>query len=180
MLQFSPSSWMSVHRHHHEEALAGARAHSRHSKNTGSVWILILLSSSSYYITLPTPIGVGHQWTESTNIGCSQWLSLAKIALKVPPAVGIVHWWATPTCVGRVYVHIILHCFRQGTCLKWKLLIAIPCLSTYHTTPPPIYISSLLFFVFLLAPKKLIIIWQDISQYLLFLLLPHHYTKYDI
>ena len=36
--------------------------------------------------TLPTPVGVGHQWTESTSIGCNQWLSLAKIALKVPPA----------------------------------------------------------------------------------------------
>jgi hypothetical protein len=29
--------------------------------------------------------GVGHQWTESTSSGCNQWLSLAKIALKVPP-----------------------------------------------------------------------------------------------
>jgi hypothetical protein len=36
--------------------------------------------------TLPTPAGAGHQWTESTNIGCNQWLLLAKIALKVPPA----------------------------------------------------------------------------------------------
>jgi hypothetical protein len=36
--------------------------------------------------TLPTPDGVGHQRTESTNIGCNQWLSLAKIALKVPIA----------------------------------------------------------------------------------------------
>jgi hypothetical protein len=35
--------------------------------------------------TLPTPVGVGHQWTENTNTGCNQWLSLAKIALKVPP-----------------------------------------------------------------------------------------------
>jgi hypothetical protein len=36
--------------------------------------------------TLPTLDGVDHQWTESTNIGCNQWLSLAKIALKVPSA----------------------------------------------------------------------------------------------
>jgi len=36
--------------------------------------------------TLPTPAKVGHQRTESTNIGCNQWLSLAKIALKVPLA----------------------------------------------------------------------------------------------
>ena len=34
----------------------------------------------------PTLTGVGHQWMESTNIGCNQWLSLAKIALKVPHA----------------------------------------------------------------------------------------------
>jgi hypothetical protein len=33
--------------------------------------------------TLPTPAGVGHQRTESTMTGCNQWLSLAKIALKV-------------------------------------------------------------------------------------------------
>ena len=26
-----------------------------------------------------------HQWTESTNTNCNQWLSLAKITLKVPP-----------------------------------------------------------------------------------------------
>ena len=35
---------------------------------------------------LPTPAGVGHQRTKSTSIGCNQWLSLAKIALKVPLA----------------------------------------------------------------------------------------------
>ena len=35
--------------------------------------------------TLSTPDGVGHQWMESTSIGCNQCLSLAKIALKVPP-----------------------------------------------------------------------------------------------
>jgi hypothetical protein len=29
--------------------------------------------------------GVGHQWTESTSTGYNQWLSLAKIALKLPP-----------------------------------------------------------------------------------------------
>ena len=33
--------------------------------------------------TLPTSVSVGHQWTKSTNTGCNQWLSLAKIALKV-------------------------------------------------------------------------------------------------
>ena len=33
----------------------------------------------------PTLIGMGHQWTENTNIGCNQRLSLAKLALKVPP-----------------------------------------------------------------------------------------------
>jgi hypothetical protein len=32
---------------------------------------------------LLTPAGVGHKRTESTNIGCNQWLSLAKIGLKV-------------------------------------------------------------------------------------------------
>jgi hypothetical protein len=36
--------------------------------------------------TLPTPVGAGHQGTESTSTGCNQWLSLANIALKVPPA----------------------------------------------------------------------------------------------
>jgi hypothetical protein len=36
--------------------------------------------------TLPTHVGVGHQRIESTSIGCNQWLSLAKIALKVPLA----------------------------------------------------------------------------------------------
>jgi hypothetical protein len=36
--------------------------------------------------TLPTPDGAGRQWTEGTSIGCNQWLSLAKIALKVPRA----------------------------------------------------------------------------------------------
>jgi hypothetical protein len=36
--------------------------------------------------TLPKPVGVGLQRTESTNIGCNQWLSLAKIVLKVPLA----------------------------------------------------------------------------------------------
>jgi hypothetical protein len=35
---------------------------------------------------LPTPASVGHQRTESTSTGCNQWLSLAKIALKVPLA----------------------------------------------------------------------------------------------
>ena len=34
--------------------------------------------------TLPTSTGAGHQWTESTSTGCNQWLSLAKIVLKVP------------------------------------------------------------------------------------------------
>jgi hypothetical protein len=34
----------------------------------------------------PTLTTVGHQWTESTSTGCNQWLSLAKIALKVPTA----------------------------------------------------------------------------------------------
>ena len=36
--------------------------------------------------TLHTPAGAAHQWTESTNTGCNQWLSLAKITLKVPLA----------------------------------------------------------------------------------------------
>jgi hypothetical protein len=36
--------------------------------------------------TLPTLAGDGHQWTESINTGCNQWLSLAKIALKMPLA----------------------------------------------------------------------------------------------
>ena len=34
----------------------------------------------------PTLIGVGHQWTENTKIGRNQWLTLAKIATKVPHA----------------------------------------------------------------------------------------------
>jgi hypothetical protein len=38
------------------------------------------------YYTLPTPAGGGHQRTESISTGCYQWLSLAKIALKVPLA----------------------------------------------------------------------------------------------
>ena len=33
----------------------------------------------------PTLTGAGHQWTVSTNTGCTQWLSLAKPALKVAP-----------------------------------------------------------------------------------------------
>jgi len=36
--------------------------------------------------TLPTHVGAGHQRTESTNTSCNQWLSLAKIALKIPLA----------------------------------------------------------------------------------------------
>jgi hypothetical protein len=36
--------------------------------------------------TLPTLDGVGHQWTEGTSTGCNQWLTLAKIALKMPHA----------------------------------------------------------------------------------------------
>ena len=35
---------------------------------------------------IPTLANAGHQWTESTSTGCNQWLSLAKIALKVPHA----------------------------------------------------------------------------------------------
>ena len=31
----------------------------------------------------PTVTGAGHHWTVSTNIGCNQWLSLAKTLLKV-------------------------------------------------------------------------------------------------
>jgi len=38
------------------------------------------------YNTLPIPTSAGDQWTESTNIGYNQWLSLAKITLKVLPA----------------------------------------------------------------------------------------------
>ena len=34
--------------------------------------------------TLLTPVGFGYHWMESTNTGCNQWLSLTKIALKVP------------------------------------------------------------------------------------------------
>jgi hypothetical protein len=48
--------------------------------------MIIKCPSRSYHYptnTLPTLDGVGHQRTESTNIGCNQWLSLAKIALKV-------------------------------------------------------------------------------------------------
>ena len=33
--------------------------------------------------TLPTHVGVGRQWTESTSIGCNQWLSLVKMTLRV-------------------------------------------------------------------------------------------------
>ena len=44
------------------------------------------LGGSSLRHTLPTHVGVGHEWTESTNTGCNQWLSLAKITLKVSPA----------------------------------------------------------------------------------------------
>jgi hypothetical protein len=51
---------------------------------------------------LSTPTGAGHQWTESTSIGCNQWLSLDKIALKVPLLVGIVHWWPSSAGVGSV------------------------------------------------------------------------------
>ena len=36
--------------------------------------------------TLLTHASAGHQRTESTNTGCNQWLSLAKIALKTPLA----------------------------------------------------------------------------------------------
>ena len=40
-------------------------------------------------LLIPSPhllVHAGHLWTESTNTGCNQWLSLAKIALKVPHA----------------------------------------------------------------------------------------------
>jgi hypothetical protein len=40
------------------------------------------LASEPY--TLPTLVGVGHHRTESTSIGYNQWLSLVKVALKVP------------------------------------------------------------------------------------------------
>jgi hypothetical protein len=55
-----------------------------------STYLLTQHVDPSTYIlstyTLPTPAGVGHHRTESTNIGCNQWLSLAKIALKMPLA----------------------------------------------------------------------------------------------
>ena len=41
-----------------------------------------------YSYSSPTLTGVArvdHQWTESTTNGCNQWLSLAKLALKMPP-----------------------------------------------------------------------------------------------
>jgi hypothetical protein len=56
-------------------------------------WIMVFLHFLSWSNILPTPAGVGHQRTESTNTGCNQWLSLVKIALKVPLLVGIIHWW---------------------------------------------------------------------------------------
>jgi hypothetical protein len=52
--------------------------------------------------TLPTPVGVGHRRTESTNTGCNQWLSLAKIALKVPLASRNRSLVASTAGVGRV------------------------------------------------------------------------------
>jgi hypothetical protein len=36
--------------------------------------------------TLPTLAGAGHLRTKSISTGCNQWLSLAKIVLKVPLA----------------------------------------------------------------------------------------------
>ena len=44
------------------------------------------LPSGKLMNTLPTPAGVSHQWTESINTRCNQWISLAKITLKVSPA----------------------------------------------------------------------------------------------
>ena len=49
-------------------------------------WAFTELHQTLFINTLPTPAGAGHQWTENTINGCNQWLSLAKIALKVPPA----------------------------------------------------------------------------------------------
>ena len=54
----------------------------RISSGAARVWIKMCLLT----YTLPTHAGVGHQWTESTSTSCNRWLSLAKIALKVPPA----------------------------------------------------------------------------------------------
>ena len=57
----------------------------------------------------PIVTSVGRQWTESTNIGFNQWLSLAKLALKMPPLVGIVHWWPEPTGVGSVLYEFTIY-----------------------------------------------------------------------
>jgi hypothetical protein len=52
------------------------------------IGIINVASPSAWWATytLPTRVGVGHQRMESTSIGCNQWLSLAKITLKVPHA----------------------------------------------------------------------------------------------
>ena len=58
----------------------------------------------------------GHQQTESTNIGCNQWLSLAKSTLKWPLLVGIVQWWPAPVSVGGLWCalnnHINVQCIH--------------------------------------------------------------------
>ena len=51
-----------------------------------SFWLKIMCIWKPSTYSPPTQTGVGHQWTESTSFGCNQWLSLAKLALKVPLA----------------------------------------------------------------------------------------------
>ena len=69
----------------------------------------------------PTLTGVSHQWTESTNIGCNQWLPLAKIALKVP------HADRNRSLVARTSMH--------GECIKWHVFTIT--IDNFTMTPYP-------------------------------------------
>jgi len=52
------------------------------------IGIINVASPSTWWAnyTLPTPAGASHRRMESTSTSCNQWLSLTKIARKVPPA----------------------------------------------------------------------------------------------
>ena len=51
----------------------------------------------------PAPSGTSHQWTVSNNTRHTQWLSLAKLELKVAH-VGVIRWWFTIISVGGLLV----------------------------------------------------------------------------
>ena len=60
------------------------------------VWSVTHLIPSPHMLVLAT------NERRVPSLGCNQWVSLVKIAPKVPLLVGIVHWWPALARVGRV------------------------------------------------------------------------------